>query len=292
MTGLRAGGRDAHVSGLALAFNDAVSWAGTHIASRSYLNAHRRYARLRDEADALAVASASASAAEAERSRQQEVLHQVTIGVLASIAGSTDLGPARAAARGETARLRYALRTGGRVPQDLDRALAEIAGTASARGMRVELVTAELGQVPWTAATAALRTAVQRALDVALEFGGASRAVVRAVSANDLVTVTVRDHGRGFRPGVGSDYESRLLTIRELLEPSGGEIMTWSEPGSGVRVTLAISAGDGGADDTPAGAPDDRIGQRAAGRRSGGLAELPNLASYLPRRPGSPIALC
>jgi two-component sensor histidine kinase len=89
--------------------------------------------------------------------------------------------------------------------------------------------------------------------------------VVRAVSANGTVTITVRDHGRGFRPGSGSDYESRLLTIRDLLEPWGGEIMTWSEPGSGVRVTLDISAGDGGADDTPDGIPDDRVGQRPAG---------------------------
>ena len=273
-TGLRARGRDAHVAGLALAVNDAVSWAGTHVASRSYLDAHRRYARLRDEADTLTVERAAASASEAERGRQHELLHQVTIGVLGDIAGSAELGHARAAARSEAARLRYALRTGGRVPQGLDRALAEIAETASAHGMRVELVTAELGAVPETRATAVLGVAVARVLDAARELGGASRAVVRAVSAGNAVTVTVRDYGRGFRPGAGSDYESRLLTIRDLLLPCGGELMTWSEPGSGVRVRLDISAVDGGADDAPDGLPDSRVRQRQAGDHDDAVGDV------------------
>lgn len=131
-TGLRARGRDAHVAGLALAVNDAVSWAGSHVAARSYLNAHRRYARLRDEADALTVERAAAAASEAERSGQRELLHRVTVGVLDAIASSAELGPAEAAARGEAARLRYALSTGGRVPRGLDRGLTEIAEAATA----------------------------------------------------------------------------------------------------------------------------------------------------------------
>jgi signal transduction histidine kinase len=279
-TGLRARGRDAHVAGLALSVNDAVSWAGTHIASRSYVNAHRRYARLRDEADALTVERAAASASEAERSRQHELLHQVTTGVLDSIAGSAELDRAEAAARAEAARLRYALRTGGRVPRGLHRVLAEIAEAASGRGMQVELVTAELAAVPETGATAALGAATARALDAARELGGASRAVVRAVSSDDTITVTVRDHGRGFQPGSGSDYESRLLSIQDLLESWGGALTTRSGPGSGVRVTLDIPVGDGsagdgsvgdssvgggGADDAPDGVPDDRVRRRPAG---------------------------
>jgi hypothetical protein len=71
-TGIRGDGRDAHVAGLALSINDAVSWAGTHVASRVYLNAHRRYGRLRDGADAPAVDRARAAASEAERGRQHE----------------------------------------------------------------------------------------------------------------------------------------------------------------------------------------------------------------------------
>lgn len=264
-TGLRARGRDAHVAGLALAVNDAVSWTGSHVAARSYLNAHRRYARLRDEANALTVERAAASASEAERSRQRELLHQVTVGVLGTIADSAELGLAEAAARREAARLRYALRTGGRVPRGLDRGLAEIAEAASAAGMRVELVTDELAAIPGSRATAALQAAAQRALDAARELGGARRAVVRAVSAGSTVTVTVRDHGRGYQPGACSDYERQLLAIQDLLAPSGGAITTWSEPGSGVRVTLSISVGDGSADDAPDGVPDGRVRQRPAG---------------------------
>jgi signal transduction histidine kinase len=264
-TGLRAQGRDAHVAGLALSVNDAVSWAGTHAAARVYLNAHRRYARLRDEADALTVERSAASESEAERTRQHERLHQVTVGVLGVIAASTDPGEARTAARSEAARLRYALQSGGRVPEGLDRALAGITEAVSARGMRVELVTAELDTVPASTATAALGAAAERALDAARELGGASRAVVRAVSADGSVTVTVRDHGRGFQPGAGSDYESRLLAIGDLLRPCGGELTAWSEPGHGVRVTLGISAGDSGADDAPDGLPNSRVRQRPAG---------------------------
>jgi hypothetical protein len=109
-TGTRARGRDVHVAGLALAVNDAISWAGTHLASRSYLNAHRRYARLRDQADELAVERAAAAASEAERIRQQARLHQLTVGVLHQLAQSPALGAAQDAARIEAARLRYALR--------------------------------------------------------------------------------------------------------------------------------------------------------------------------------------
>jgi signal transduction histidine kinase len=283
-TGLRARGRDAHVAGLALAVNDAVSWAGSHVAARSYLNAHRRYARLRDEADALTVERAAASASEAERSRQRELLHQVTVGVLDAIAGSAGLGLAEAAARGEAARLRYALSTGGRVPRGLHRGLAEVAGAASARGIRVELVTDELAAIPGSTATEALQAATQRALDAARELGGARRAVVRAASASSTVTVTVRDHGDGYQPGAGSDYERQLLAILDLLEPSGGAITTWSEPGSGVRVTLSISAADGSADDAPDGVPDDRVRQRLPGRYANQCGSVHQASLALARR--------
>ena len=247
-TGLRAKGRDAHVAGLSLAVNDAVSWAGTHVASRSYLSAHRRYARFRDEADALAVERAAAAASEAERSRQHEVLHEVTVGVLSGIAGSAGLGAAQAAARGEVARLRYALGTDHREPPGLHADLAEITELMSARGLRVELVAAELGSIADCEAVTALRVATQRALVTARESGGANRAVVRAVSTSDAVTVIVRDHGRGFEPGTGTGYESELLALRNVLEPWGGSVSIWSEPGGGVRVTFSIQASDGGAD--------------------------------------------
>jgi signal transduction histidine kinase len=264
-TGVRARGRDLHVAGLALAVNDAVSWAGTHLASRSYLNAHRRYARLRDEADELATERAAAAASEAERGRQQERLHQLTMGVLNQLADSPDLGSATDAARIEAARLRYALRSGGHLPQGLDRALANLAQAAWSTGIRVDLVTAELGPVPGSEATQALATAAERALKAAREFGSADRAVVRAVSTKGSITVSVRDHGLGFEPGAGSDYEARLRTIADLLEPWAGSTTMSSEPGNGVRVTMTLSVGACDADDPPDGLPEDPVRNRAAG---------------------------
>ncbi len=242
VTGLRAGGRDAHVAGIALSVNDAVSWTGTHAAARSYLTAHRRYARLRDEADALAVERAAAAAAEAERGSQQELLHHVTVDVLSAIVEGSDFGSGQAAARREAARLRHALRTGGLVQEGLQQALAGIVETAAGQGMRVELVTAELGEVGGTEAAAAVAQATRRALEAAQEYGGADRVVVRAVTANGTATVTVRDHGLGFQLGTGTEYESKLLTIRDLLEAAGGEVAIWSEPGNGARVTMEITA--------------------------------------------------
>ena len=252
--GLRARGRDAHVAGLALAVNDAISWAGTHVASRAYLTAHRRNARSRDEADALRVERGAAAAAQAERNRQHEQLHQVTIGVLGRIADGTDAAAAVTSARAEAARLRYALRTGGRVPQGLDRALAGVAERAA--GIRVELVTAELSVELPAAVTAALRDAVRRAVEAARDLGGADRAVVRAADTNGGVTVTVRDHGCGCAPG--SAYAAHLAGI---AAPPGGTVAVWSEPGEGVRVTLS----GGGLDDPADRGPDPFLGQAAAG---------------------------
>ena len=303
-TGVRARGRDLHVAGLALAVNDAVSWAGTHLASRSYLNAHRRFARLRDEADALAAERAGAAAAEAERSRQQERLHQLTMGVLGQLADSPDLGSAKDAARIEAARLRYALRSGGHLPQGLDLALADLAQAALSTGIRVDLVTAELSPVPGSEATKALATAAGRALEAAREFGGADQAVVRAVSTKSSITVSVRDHGLGFEPGAGSDYEAQLRTIADLLEPWAGTIAISSEPGNGVRVTMTMSVSACGRDDPSDGLPADPIRNRAAGNHldpggdshvDGGLRtqfdELPAAHHCGTRQPAYPIRL-
>jgi signal transduction histidine kinase len=252
-TGVRARGRDVHVAGRALAVNDAISWAGTHLASRSYLNAHRRYARLRDEADELAVERATAAASEAERSRQQAKLHQLTASVLDQLTHSPTIGAAQDAARIEAARLRYALRTGGQILQGLDRALAEIAEASVSRGIRVELVTAELDLIAATGATGALAAAADQALRAASDFGGADRAVLRAVSAEDNITLSVRDHGCGFEPGTGSNYETQFEMISELLNPWAGTMRVSSEPGNGVRVSMTVSAGAREAHDEPNG---------------------------------------
>jgi hypothetical protein len=246
LTGLRSRGRDAHVAGRALAFNDAVSWSGMSAASRVYLQAHHRYAEERDQADELAVERSAAAAAQAERSRQHEALHRVTIDMLGRIAATANLAEARSIAGAEAARLRYALRAEGRLPQGLDEALESASQEASAMGVRVELVTAELEASAEPAAIAAVRTAVSLVLTAAHEFGGATRAVIRAHSADGEVHVTVRDRGCGFDQKAGSEYAARIADAAAVLEPLGGRWSVWSEPGSGVRMDLHVPSVDGG----------------------------------------------
>jgi signal transduction histidine kinase len=265
LVGTRSSGRDAHVAGFALAANDALSWTGMSTASRVYLSAHRRYARERDQADSLAVDRSVAAGAQAERGRQHEVLHRVTIGVLRRIASTEDLAETQSIARAEAARLRYALRTEGRLPQGLDEALTELAEQAMSAGQQVDLVTAELGADPGPRAVSALRSAIHCALTAARELGAAPSVVVRAYTDDDSVRVSVRDHGVGFDPAAGGEYAARLAGIGPMLEPLGGTVRVRSERGEGVRVDLVVrSGGDAGVDDAQHGGPDDWIGTRAA----------------------------
>ncbi|HZZ96539.1 MAG TPA: ATP-binding protein [Jatrophihabitantaceae bacterium] len=261
--GTRRSGRDAHVAGLALAANDAMSWSGMCIAARAYLDAYRNYANARDEADMLAVDRAVAAAAQSERGQQHERLHRITIDVLGRVARTTDLVEAQSLARAEAARLRYALRTEGRLPEGLDDALTEIAEQAS---VHVDLVTAELADAPPVAApaVAAVRSAIEVALAAAGELGGAERAVLRAHADGDEIQVSIRDHGRGYDLDEPGDYARLEPALASALEQIGGTVRIWSEPGSGVRVELAIAA-DTGLDDPQHGVPDPRIGPASAG---------------------------
>ena len=265
LNGMRSLGRDAHVAGRALAVNDAVSWSGQSAAARVYVQAHHRYAEQRDQADELAVERSAAAAAQAERSRQHEALHRVTIDVLRRIAATAGVAEARAIASAEAARLRYALRAEGRLPQGLDEALETSSQEAGALGLRVELVTAELDATVEPVVVAAVRTAVSMALRAAHEFGAAKRAVIRAASAAGEVHITVRDHGNGFDPAAGGDYPARIAEAARVVEPLGGRASVWSAAGSGLRLELHVPSADGSSDQSPDGVPDERIRLGPAG---------------------------
>ena len=279
LAGLHARGRDVHVAGTALAVNDVISWTGMFAAARIYVESYRRNARLRDDADALVVERAAETASQDERSRQHRLLHRGTVAALEGLAQTDDPLVAGRLARHEAARLRHALRTRGEAPTGLDAILCDITEAVAERGLRVELVTAELGG----GEIARLEPdAVRAAGDVALtallaarEFGDAERAVVRAAAEDGWVVLTVRDRGRGFVPGTGSEYEARLSRLADGLAAVRGSLQVSSQPGGGVRVALtmpvkgrspqAASALEGGADHAPHGLP---LGARR-GRRAG-----------------------
>ena len=240
-TGIRARGRDRHVAGFGLALNDVISWTGMHIACSLYVAAHRRYARLQDEAAAVTLRQAQEAAVEVERSHQHRLVHRATIEVLNELAASSDAAAAGALARQEAGRLRHILRTKGQIPTGLDAALYEMSESVRGRGLTVELVTADLAANVPDRVAAPLREAVHITLLAAHEFAGAERAVVRAVSDTGDVSVTVRHHAGGFVPGTGSLYERRLEALAPLLAPISGRVEAWSEEHSGVRVTLTVS---------------------------------------------------
>jgi signal transduction histidine kinase len=225
-------------SGDAAGVNDAISWTGMSIAARRYLTAHRRYAAERDEAEALAVERSAAAAAQDERAAQHETLHRGTITTLRRLATATYHDDLRALAGAEAARLRYALRSEGRLPQGLDEALDALVQEAATAGLTVELVTGELDVSPAENAVTALSAVVRTGLAMAREHGAATRAVVRAYDTGDTVHVSIRDHGSGFAPG--SPYAERMNGLAALLATVDGTVRVWSEPGEGVRVDATV----------------------------------------------------
>jgi signal transduction histidine kinase len=257
LAGVRARGRDSHVAGLALAVNDAISWTGMFTAARIYVENHRRSARLRDATDAIAVEQAAERASQEERARQHRLLHRGTVDALRTLARSDDPLVAGRVARHEAARLRYALRARGEPPTGVDAALCDVAEAVAETGLTVELVTAELSGSDDPVLAGAIASATFGALLAARELGGAARAVVRAVSEDDRLVVTIRDRGHGFEPGGHSEYEARLRALTTALAPLGGSASFRSSPGEGARVTLEVpsSGVQRGVDDAPDGLP-------------------------------------
>lgn len=261
-SGIRAGGRDRHVAGIAMAASDVSNLIGLHVTSRIYVSMRRRFAVLMDQATALRIDQATAVSTESERARQHRLLHRATVEVLNAISMSADHESAVRLAEQEAGRLRHILRTKGQVPSEFDSALFEVCDEVRQRGLTVELVTAELAHEVGPDVIAAARDVLQRALLAALNMGKAERAVVRATSENAEVRVTIRDHGVGYVPGQGSTYEEHLTRLEGVLNPVMGSVELWSAEDRGVRVTLrlparASSPQEGGADQTAQSLPND-----------------------------------
>ncbi len=273
-SGLRAKGRDAHVSGWDLAINDVVNWVGSHAAFRVYVEAHRDYARLRDQADSLALERATARASEAERSRQHRKVHRATAEALRSIAECRDANDATLLARNEAGRLRHILQSRGEVPSDLVQGLHDAVEALTAGGVRVEMVTTELATEPTSEVVAAVQNTVHLSLLAALEFDRPKRVVVRATSEDDIARITVRYQGSGFIPGGGSAYESRLVPLATSMTEVGGSADIWSAEGRGVRLTLVVPvalvrATQSPVDDSLQRSPDLGTGKRRTNDRDG-----------------------
>ena len=118
--------------------------------------------------------------------------------------------------------------------------LRALADEFSANGLNVELLLAELDREPAEDAIGALGDAVGEALGNVLHHAGVTRVVVRAVSSDHHVEVTVRDHGKGFG-AVGPASSAGLPgATLERLRAAGGTAEVQSESGRGTLVTVRV----------------------------------------------------
>ncbi|MEU6078478.1 ATP-binding protein [Micromonospora sp. NPDC047074] len=188
---------------------------------------------------------------EAERVRWLRSLHDTVLQTMEAIAlhHATDetapaarLAEARAAARGQAARLRRMLDDSGGGDNPLASGLAELVEELAGRGLRVELaVAAGAGSRMAGPDRDAVLGGVREALGNVVKHAGIGDAVVRAAEESSALVVVVRDHGCGFdvvgRPGFGI-RESIVARLREV----GGKATVESWPGRGTRVTLRVPA--------------------------------------------------
>jgi signal transduction histidine kinase len=183
-----------------------------------------------------------------ERARALRALHDTalqTLGLIAQRATAADEPPAerlrqvRGLALGQASELRAALQQDDtRVEGDLLGELQVLAQGFCQRGLRVELVTAELDAEPPAPVTQALVGAAREALTNTAKHAGVAHAVVRASSSARGVEIVVRDQGRGFDPTVVTDGFGLDHSIRQRMSEVGGGAEIWSAPGRGTRIRV------------------------------------------------------
>jgi signal transduction histidine kinase len=185
---------------------------------------------------------------EAERARMLRTMHDTVLQSLEALllhAGREDL-PAkqrlrelRAGVRRQASDIRIVLRHDEDVPgAGVSAALETVVEEFEGRGLRVQLVTAELDEDPPIVVVQALQGAAHEALTNISKHAGVERATVRVVSLADGVEITVRDHGCGFDPDVPAGGFGIAQSILGRMRDVGGRATVWSVPGRGTRVTL------------------------------------------------------
>jgi signal transduction histidine kinase len=187
----------------------------------------------------------------AERERHRRAVHDTVLQVMESLAlpapadvvdpvGSLDR--VRRTAREHALRLRLSLdsldSTDDTEPAGLVQRLRALTAELAADGLAAEVVElSALGDLP-EATVDTLHGAAREALRNTLKHSGTRRAVVSVEARRDGVSVTIRDHGTGFRPesrrhGFGIEH-----SIVGRLTEIGGDATIDSAPGEGTRVRL------------------------------------------------------
>jgi signal transduction histidine kinase len=187
-----------------------------------------------------------------ERARLWRLVHDTALQSLEAmslrcaadtVAPATELAELRAAARAEAARLRRALHASTGDSRGLRAGIDQVVDEATARGLRVELVTADLSAITVSPMRRdALTGATRAALNNVVRHAGVSAALIRVEVADRGVRVIVRDHGCGF-PAADDRFGYGIReSIRGRLLDVGGRAEIAASPGRGTRVTLWVPA--------------------------------------------------
>jgi hypothetical protein len=226
----------------ATAIANTFSYPAFYVVARVVIALLRKLATEVDEARQTAVLESSRTAAEAARNQEHRLLHDSALQTLEAIAtGIAGVDDVRDEARREADYLRAALSGRGAVVDGLAAEFGSLGTEMWRRGLRLEVVAAELVGEPAPECAAALRDATREAVLNVAKHAGVDRAVLHVASlSTGGVAVTVRDHGRGFDLERGQRRFGIDKSIVARLSEVGGQATFWSEPGAGTRVELWV----------------------------------------------------
>lgn len=185
----------------------------------------------------------------AERERHRRDVHDTVLQVMESLAlpapsdaldPRSSLDQVRRTARAHALRLRLSLEGDAPAePGGLEHRLGALAVEMTADGLRVDLVIlAKPTDVP-EAVVNALHDATREALRNTLKHARAPKAVVCLEVREGVVTVSVRDHGRGFDLGARRAGFGIENSIHARMAEIDGAARIDSAPGHGTRVVLS-----------------------------------------------------
>jgi signal transduction histidine kinase len=122
----------------------------------------------------------------------------------------------------------------------LGNALTEaVADVEEAHAVRIELASA--GDLPLDEPLAQLVLAAREALTNAAKHSQAEEISVYADVGSAVVSVFVRDRGRGFsRESIGEDRRGLAESVEARMLRAGGQALVTSAPGEGTEVELTI----------------------------------------------------
>ena len=224
----------------ATAVANIASYPGFFVVGHTAIAIARRMANEVDEARRREVEQSTELASDRERNAAHRMIHDSALQTLEALSrdGNLSLSEVRTLAGAEAEELRRAITDEGGAPANLVVRLREVGDRIRSRGVRVELVAAELLGQPEPSVTAALCDAANEALTNVAKHAEADQVVVRLASVGGGIRLTVRDHGKGYDTEAKGEGFGQHYSIRKRMEEVGGRSEIWSEPGRGTRVEL------------------------------------------------------